>query len=464
MPVIYNSNKIIPAPLIAVSKTYSRLPGGEKLSVQYQITVTGNLVAYKGSPDSSENFWTSSGYPADETSVQGDPNARLEAILRKQEALRGLFAEDGHAFEIQPLNGAASMKCYPKVQSINFGEGQWYDLCQYTIVLTAEELLGTGDPEDTASYITSASESWSLQEGENEEIFTLSHNVSAQGVDQYGPVGLVNLGWVNAQTFVQALLGIDTDKIDSVGALNLDSGLLTGYNHTRVENLDEKAGTYSVAESWILSETDAIDNFNVDVTSSLTDPLNSVSINGTITGLNTKNGSFDITTNKFAAASGYYVSIAGDIFSRAQTYSNIALNAQALTETVGRNIKGGVITYNRTYNDRPSNIISEALSESVSVSEEFQGDIFAAIPVIGRAAGPILQNMNTKTQRSRSLTAQLTFTPSGAYGSPPSIQDIIDLVEPTATQVFRSQDNQNWDYKTGSLSRNITWVFSPDGG
>ena len=337
-------------------------------------------------------------------------------------------------------------------------------MCAYTISLAAEEILGTSDAEDLSSFIVSASEQWAIQEGDNEEIFTLSHNISAQGLDSYGPVGLVNLGWENARTYVQALLGIDTNRVEATGVLNLDPGALTGYNHARSENVDEKGGSYSVAENWILSQTNVIDDFSVQTSTSADNTLNNVSINGTITGLNTKNASHQITTGKFAAASGYYESISGDILSRAQSHTNITLNPQPLTETTGRNIRGGTITYNRSYDDRLANILSSSINESISVSEEFQGDVFAAIPIIGRAAGPLLQNMNTKTQRSRSLIAQVTFAPSGAYGSPPDIQEIIDLVAPTADQVFKSQDSQNWDYKIGSLTRNITWVFSPDGG
>ena len=44
----------------------------------------------------------------------------LKAILRKQEAIRILFSEDGHNFEIQPWDGGPSSKCNPRIQSIEF--------------------------------------------------------------------------------------------------------------------------------------------------------------------------------------------------------------------------------------------------------------------------------------------------------------------------------------------------------
>ena len=58
--VMYNGKRLIPAPLVSINKEYQRSPDNTKIGTNFNLTVNGTLLAYKGSPDSSGTFWTSS--------------------------------------------------------------------------------------------------------------------------------------------------------------------------------------------------------------------------------------------------------------------------------------------------------------------------------------------------------------------------------------------------------------------
>lgn len=466
MPVYYDNKKIIPAPLVSINKEYNRNSSQNKISANFNLQITGTLIAWKGSPDSTESFWTTTGYPPDENTVFVTHDNRLEAILRKQEALLGLFSNDGRTLEFQPLNGNAPLKCYPVINSINFAEGTWYDRCQYTINCSTDRIYGLTDGEPLGSGIVSASENWEIQFGENESVYNATHTIAVQGRDTYGPIGLIQAGWRNAKDYATSLMGYDPTFARSIGVINVPASW-NAYNHVRTEQTNELDGTCNIVETWVLSPSGVVEDYSGNVNSSLDDPLITVSLDGTITGLNDRNPSdYSLTNSRWTNASGYFQYIYGNLYTRAQTLVDpgITLNVQPLSYSVVKNPIAGTIQYSYQYNNRPSNILPNALLEVINVTENYQTDEYASVPVIGRLAGPVLQDLNTKSERSRNLSVELRVMPSAVYCLPPSIQPIIDLVAPTAEQVFTTQNTGNWDYKSGRASYGVSWTFSPDGG
>ena len=194
--VLYGTSRLIPAPFVSVSKQYSKAGDGRIIGSIFSLTITGKMLAFKGSPDSSGTFWTSGGYPSDET-VGTD--SRLKAIIRKQEALRNLFSEEGLSLEFQSADGSAPMKCNPRMNSIEFSPDVWYQTCDYTINLEADVVYvnGLALGEDAFSqYIDDASESWSFDTDEDKpetigvpRTYRVTHSVGAKGKRFYDETG-----------------------------------------------------------------------------------------------------------------------------------------------------------------------------------------------------------------------------------------------------------------------------------
>src|SRR5690348_12524930 len=102
MALIYNSNKLIPQPMMTISEEFMKNEQGETIGVQYPITLTGQMMSWRGSPTSSGTFWTQSNSPPDENLTQ---NQKLSAIITKQKAIENLFGNQGQILQVIGLDG-----------------------------------------------------------------------------------------------------------------------------------------------------------------------------------------------------------------------------------------------------------------------------------------------------------------------------------------------------------------------
>jgi len=261
----YDGRKIVPAPLVTLTKTYLKSGDGTRVGTRYQITLAGTLLPWRGSPFGDYGsldaaFWTAAGDPPDETHT-GD-NEDFNRILRKQEAIRWLFSRDGRSLEWQAAGGQPVVKCNPRVVSVDFreGTGQWADRCTYTVVLEAEWVYinGTTSFEDTLAtdLIETAEDTWQLEEVEGHQgtAYTISHTVSAKGIRAYDETGSPyenKEAWQHAEDWVTPrIVGPNGDPAMAAEA----STATAKQGHYRIsKGIDKQTGRYSITESWSLA-------------------------------------------------------------------------------------------------------------------------------------------------------------------------------------------------------------------
>lgn len=290
----------------------------------------------------------------------------------------------------------------------------------------------------------------------------------------FNPDGSVSSGaWEMAKQYVSSRLGFDRGAISGSaipylrGSDNLLSQSYGGYNHVRSENIDKNGGSYSVTESWILSSGTAIEDFNISSSSSSDSNLVSVTIDGSITGFEIKNpSSMLLTQSKYSGASIMFSSVSGAVYQRARNYSGKNLNVIPLQSTVSKSPIAGLITYSYQYNDRPANLIAGSLSEIFTVQDSFGNDVIAIIPVPGRVRGPVLQDIGTTTETTRTVSVEIVMpTPSGdlkqRYANSPysTIDTLVDGLKPVGYQVFQVENSPSWDLSTGRFSLNRQWTY-----
>lgn len=442
-----------------IQKEFETSPNGIKTGATYILTVTGKLFAYKGSPNSSGVYWNTSGYPADEVI---DADKRLKSILRKQQALRDTFSVDGKFFEIQPIDGSAPTKFNVRVDSITFPKDIWFEYTDYTIVLKAD-----ADTTEFPDQITDPEDSWEIEIEDNNQAYRVTHNVSAGGKAHYNSLGtLVRPPWQNARIWVTGQLGLDMGLFQS-GVNHLPT-VYGGYNRQFVERIDEWAGKYSVTETWIVSSGSAIEEFNVNTRTSAEQGKTTVSIEGNIRGLAQNTMMHDAPAEMYANAQTKFAQVQGFLVSRAQAVAGVTLNTSPLNTAIGRNPLNGTITYNYEYDNRATNLIPGALNESFVVVDNNPADIFAKIGVLGRRAGPVLQDIGSRTERNRQLEINYTMpVPTGTTVADflslrPDLNAIVSGFRPTDEQVFMERNTDTWDLKTGRGAKSVAWTYERD--
>lgn len=258
--IVYDNKAIIPAPLVNINKVYAISNDGSKHGLLYEISLRGTLLPFRGSPianyplgSPASSFWTGTGGPPDEPF--SDVDDAFSSLLRKQEALRWLFREDGKVLEW--FGGPnPPIKCRPKINSITFPEGQWADRAEYVIELTAESLTGLVDEDNfDASGLQSVSDEWQFNDlvGQEGNVFEISHTISAQGILTFDETfGTEIQAYLNAKTWVD-------DRINGLpdsAFVNFATNFVNWVSGRYVKNtvIAEKDGSYAITEIWIIRE------------------------------------------------------------------------------------------------------------------------------------------------------------------------------------------------------------------
>lgn len=361
--------------------------------------------------------------------------------------------------------------------------------------------------------------------------YRLTRNVTVTGRTIYDPTNTQRYeAWQQAKAYIEKVVLRDKDGnvannssgFEQYPELNTNSnfsifatGLLAlpannvyaGYNHLRTFSIDETAGSVTLTDTWILSSGNANEDYAMSLNRTYDSPIHKVSINGNIKGLTSVNAgskyygasliqaanlqnnntSYENAVRKF-----HLISNSGQygpnchLYKRAQSITHVPLNHVPLSIALSPNEFTGEIGYSIEYDSRPVNLVSGTLQESINCSDTYPGDVFAVIPVIGRATGPILQYIGGRTEYQRSLSIDLTFEQYwnsgqttdawlkirqfGALSKPSlnepyrsQINDIVTAYSPAnevgIRKYFISPPQETWDAKSGKYTLNITWTY-----
>ncbi len=488
-----------PAPLVSISETPYRNKLG-KYGTQYDITLTGTILAHAGSPvlkGAEPAGFTGKGPNnvfADSVTDVGDTvSSGAAGIFQKQHNIRALF-NSFQKIEITDWLGNVIHTSKPILNSINFAEGTFVNKCDYTINLQSVE-IGSGVDVVGASGIEDYSDSWTV---EVDDSFgaerSLKHYRVTRNTSATATYGTSGNPWENAKSYLLDRAPITPSG--SYGSEFIASGAIdipisySGANHIRSETIDKSAGTYSISDSWLFvpKNQKAIETSNLQIQAGTDNAFVEVTIDGTIQGINTSGQGL---SNAIGNAREAYIALSNSgqyglispIFKRADNRTEVRLNSQPSTISVGINDDAGEITYNATFNNRPPNVFTGVLSEVINVNDTYPGDVFAIIPVLGRTTGPVLQYTGTRTEYRRDLSIEIILDHTDiGYGDQradlilrkPSVTDPIrgelsrliqqlsPSQEPGIRKYFLDPPSESWNPKTGSYSINLAWTYELD--
>lgn len=476
----YGSYPFTPVPLMSISREQVKTGDGVPLSELYSINLQGSLVLTSGS-------------------------GGIISIDSMQDDLLAAMSGDGKLFEVK-CDSSVLLQCYPRIRNVNFSPGIWVFRSDYTIDLDFDEIApGSGS---TNKSISSASEEWQVEFSDEKAYHTwnlpdgsgadtipyqlrLTHTLNATGKSHYNSGGLVKPAWQAARDYVVPRLGYNSSYIQNSGVFNLNVSPFSAYNHVRSTSIGEKDGTFAVTETWMVINSGAgiagraLEDYNITFRTGLETSLNTINIEGTIQGLETRSygtnpGDFNVTETKFQSASGYWNVVKDRLLGRGNiildTYSTTRdLNIIPRSQSIGHNPTTGVITYAYEYDDRPSNCIAGSKSEVITITDNNPSDVFGNLTVLGKANGPVLQEIGTQTAFTRELSIEVVMNP--ATGCPTdaanaafylaqrpttAVNTLVNAfqgdLELAYSQVFKTQDNVSWNPREGRYSRNVGWI------
>jgi hypothetical protein len=435
-------------------------------------------VAWKGSPDSTGAFWTAGGYPPDETI---GPDSRLTALLRKQEAVRALFATDGLVFEVTGFDGFTPFKCNPRVKRVEFpdGEGKGANNTEtwaYTVTLEADSVAGLAGSDQPApdTRVSKFSSEWNMEVlDETRPTYRLTRYLAATGRRLFDETGALLDGkeaWQNARDYLLDAVGLGLNPVRMASSGVLDAATVQAFNYLRSDHIAEAAGACSVTETWVCydpkGEPPALHERTVTARTSIQDGRVTVAVGGTVQGLEQRDpNTRALTATRYANAQAKW---AGHVFpalyATAQAglvgLAATTLNPLPVSASVGTNDVAGTVTYQYEYDNRPANFTPGALSETVTVTSVHAADVFAQVPVLGRPLGPVLQGTGTVTAKKRTvaLEVQMPAATTNVSLAQPDTAPLVAALAP-AGPFFVEADEEIWVPRTGRYSRTTTFVY-----
>lgn len=303
------------------------------------------------------------------------------------------------------------------------------------------------------------------------------------------------------------------DRLKNYKLSPVDTSNLKLYNFARSLSSSVTEGSYRVTDTWLATPNGSpkyIESFTIDTVldESLT---RTVSINGNIKGvedivdpvtdiypegLTTQNTDLiKIGTNsKIKNAIEGYSAAKGNAFSRATTFvadsdtrsrnnnygdfnyktkygiNERPLNPIPISENDTINPYEGSINYSVSYNNRPISYISGAVSENLSVQDNWATNIISSQFVLGRTNGPVLQDLGTVSTSTRTVSYDVTLprpnaVPASIQGAKDTMTSVVESFNPSLVfgnyiNNYRTRDSFDVSVIDGRLTRQITWEWT----
>ena len=490
-----------PFPRYSISREILRIGDGTPMGSKFTINVTGTATIHE---DDTQDI-TDKG--ARQSRIQG------QAINNLQMGRAQAYVSGVGKLSIDPYGGKANKIVFTDARLLSVEcqeqteESAGIQTLEYSMSFEAYQDASSAstntsklDAKTDPTYFMSAmDETWDVSENEGtvsfasndittnlDRTYTLSQTVSGTGVKKFtsgGGGSVSSEAWEQCVAWVQSRL-VDTptsvstnvvggaaatsyDPNDMGGGLGFSLSAYTAVNSIRTANTNLAEGSYSVTTTWLMvtGSVYATHDVEASVEASQDAQSNTITVNGTITGLSTAVPGNSGTDNKYDNAVATLGTVLGAAFTLAQAvYTSNGLtdtlrNVQ-LSKSIGQNKVSGTITYSVSYNDLAVTI-ANALSETITVNydnEDGDDNIIAIIPIIGKANGPVIQDMGTTKEKKVSATIDIVMQ-RGYRTTKPDGTTIANLYKPTVANVFQESKTESWSPSTGSYNLSIGWVY-----
>lgn len=461
MGVVYRNLPLVPAPLVSITRNSVKGSGGLLDHFVYNITLEGWLVNVDTSKDS----------PGASTQP-----ATMAGIQAAQEYIKDTFSIDGQRLEITAPGGGSAydFDCYPTIESINFPQDKWVNLCRYTVQMNA-----VGDANDVLTGIESSDENWSINENEN-GTFNITHQINAKGFRYFTETGSSDpltdaRNWVYSRTFsttdVGVLVPVSINTYDDVTLISGVGSMTTNYwNKSTVETYDPITYTYSLTETFIFNPTG---NTNEEWSASVSfDQENTrrvqINITGVVTGF--AGDSANRTQRLTNAKTQFATQIEPNLYVRLNSYVPTGYTLNPIPVTKQISYEPTLVRYTYSYSAINGVFVPGAIEDSITISDVSPSDIFASIAIPGRSGGPLIQNMGTQQSPKRTIIITARMPPpatpinisnvAASYLAKPNTDSIISALTPSVGNYYLEQNTEEFNPISRQYNRNVTWVLT----
>ena len=422
------------------------------------------------------------------------PGARQNALHKIMQRLLEIRGQRG-VLIIEPYGGLSNNLQFDnaKLSSVELPEqtdtSQGTQSQEYTFVFEASILSqGNGVDEPDVANLSDVNETWefSLNEGEATQAvkddvfrnFSVTHTLSATGNPTVDGANATS-GYVAAKNYVNgrvATLGNnpfgnnvkDFGKGTGQQKIFLRTGVnppqkplpsYQAYNQVNSYTQDVLEGTFSVTRNWIASQFPATCTVDVTDGKDQTAEFNTVEVSVNIQGHETSDPDEE-TSAKYANADTFYTTYFAEntklsAFAAAFYTAGYTLKSVPRSLSTAHSQTAGTISISATFDDADS-VVDDSISSSVTITdnnEDGGNETVAIIPVIQRSLGPIIQDMGTTNERTRTLAVEAQM-PRG------SDKPSFGWSSYKPDNGYRQNFTESYSVSSGRYSLTVEWVYT----
>lgn len=501
-----------PFPKYSISRENNTTGDGTYIGSKFTINISGTALIKSEEPNQDV---TEAGER--QNKIQGETIIALH-FLRSQ-----FPSQNAGKLSIAPYGGKSNEIVFrdARLLSVELPEQSDEELGtqtrDFSFVFEAYEEISTADnlgniEVTQATYrLASAEENWELSEdsgnmhlqdsrpdGEVLKTYSLTHTVSATGIKKYsatagnleedGEAFRQAAQWVQSrlvydptvevfqdmmgddQFFRSRFLPIDMNKPRSSEELGYDLGPESeipyrAYNHQRSISHDVAVGSYSVTDTWVLSQETFFATHTLETTCDFgtESQEDTVSVTASIAGLDelySDSSEVSRYDNAFSAFGILRPLVPRHAVQKYQDSGGLAvLNSTPISESISHDKTSGTVNYSASFDTRTITV-EGASSESVSINYSNQSamvDVIATIPIIGRMDGPIIQDMQTTELAKIDISVDIIMKRN--YGKPNG-EELSVQYRPT--NGYCRSYTENWNPTTRSYNLSESWEYPPE--
>lgn len=142
--------------------------------------------------------------------------------------------------------------------------------------------------------------------------------------------------------------------------------------------------------------------------------------------------------------------------------SSVAMSnvrADERTENISRNYGTGAIDFTLEYDNRDAFQITGAAYEKIEVTDNPSRQVFAVIPVMGRATGPVLQDTYSKTEKRKDVSVEVIFYAGQGGPDGGNALSVINSYTPNGNVSFESDFQTQWNSSERRFTATKSWVY-----
>ena len=488
-----------PMPRYSINRENLSTGDGTFMGTKFTINVTGTAVIQ--SVDDGQDI-----------TIKGQRQSRVMGEgLTLMQVLREEFPNQGTGkLEISPYGGLSNIMVFNDAKLLNVDlpeqneESAGVQTLEYSFTFEAYEEDSnntntgtTGRPVKPSYKLSSVDESWELSEADGffydfdiptdenntlRKTYTLSHTVSATGLKKYERPGVIA---TDGEAFRQAVLWVKTrlvsdPRVEIIEDLMGDETFFKSKFLPIEMNMPGKTDDlgFNLKEGTAANSVDIIGRIisqeNFESTHSLEFNFeggasaegSTVTATATFQGLstltsdNTKIDKYAGALKAFNIVKPLIPTLAEKAYKDSQGQFALRTDINS-SESVGHNKVSGTVTYSVSFNDYELPKIANAVSENVTISynnDRGEQKLIAILQVIGRAGGPIVQDIQTTQIRSRTIAVDAVMKRGSGK---PDGESAISSYRPTTTSYLTSS-TESWNPNTRAYNKSETWEFNGD--